>query len=382
MKITRLQIQQFRNIHVADIQPKICNVFLGKNGSGKTSILESIHLLSRGKSFRHHQPKHYIQHGFANTTIFAELNHNDDKVAIQKDQNANTQLRLNGQSLTTQSPLAQLLPTLLLEPMGLAGLETGSQSRRELFDWLLFHVEQSFHGHWVSYQKLLKQRNMLLKQMGSHQQLSAWQQQEITAWDKQLASHAQQIHQLRETILAQWQPHFLQQISHFLPHYANEMRLRYVVGFDTQIDFVELLANRLAMDCELGYTRVGSHRADINVMLDKLHIDSMGNKIKQTLVSTDMLSRGEKKLLMMAFRLSQLPLLNQVKKIPLVLLDDITAELDNQALYLLLNSLKQVHSQLFITSLSDDIVPAIQRIWQDDCQLFHVEQGKITTYND
>ena len=90
-----------------------------------------------------------------------------------------------------------------------------------------------------------------------------------------------------------------------------------------------------------------------------------------------MLSRGEKKLLVMALRLSQLPLLNQVDKVPLVLVDDITAELDNDALMLLLTGLKQVNSQLFITSLTQDIVESIQKIWQDNIKLFHVEQGSV-----
>lgn len=380
MKILHLHIHQFRNLHNIHIQPNICNVFLGQNGSGKTSILESIYLLSRGKSFRHHQPKHYIQHGCSQTTVFAKLN-DDEKVAIQKQIDASTQLRLNGQNLTTQSPLAQLLPTLLLEPMSLSGLENGSQTRRELFDWLLFHVERSFHTHWVRYQKLLKQRNALLKQVGNIDSLTVWQHQEMMAWDKELSSHALAIHQLRETVLSNWQPYFYQQIQTFLPHYADEMRLRYAVGFDTQMDLITLFANRLSADLELGYTRIGSHRADLNVVLDKISTDEMGQKLKQTLVATDMLSRGEKKLLMMALRLSQLPLLNQAHKIPLVLLDDITAELDDKALLLLLQALKQVNSQLFITSLSADVVPLIEQIWQDDCQVFHVEHGKITTYN-
>ena len=90
-----------------------------------------------------------------------------------------------------------------------------------------------------------------------------------------------------------------------------------------------------------------------------------------------MLSRGEKKLLIMALRLSQLPLLNQVDKVPLVLVDDITAELDNDALMLLLTGLKQVNAQLFITSLTENIVGSIQKIWQDNVKLFHVEQGSV-----
>ena len=376
MQIIELAIHHFRNLHKIELQPTSCNVFLGQNGSGKTSLLESIYLLSRGKSFRHHQPRHYIEHGFSDTTVFARLN-DDQTVAIAKSQDATTQLRLNGQSLVTQSPLAQLLPTLLLEPVSLAQLEDGSQARREMLDWLGFHVEPSFHSNWLSYQRLLKQRNSLLKQNFGNASLTSLQQQELSAWDYQLSQHAEKIHQARADIIEQWQPHFLAQVQKFLPHYAEKLRLRYTPGFDTEAGLATTLANRLASDIELGYTRMGCHRADINVVLDLVHTDAAGHKHKQTLLATDMLSRGEKKLLVMALRLSQLPLLNQVDKVPLVLVDDITAELDNDALMLLLTGLKQVNSQLFITSLTQDIVENIQKIWHDNIKLFHVEQGSV-----
>lgn len=376
MQIIELAIHHFRNLHKIELQPTSCNVFLGQNGSGKTSLLESIYLLSRGKSFRHHQSRHYIEHGFSDTTVFARLN-DDQTVAIAKSQDATTQLRLNGQSLVTQSPLAQLLPTLLLEPVSLAQLEDGSQARREMLDWLGFHVEPSFHSNWLSYQRLLKQRNSLLKQNFGNASLTSLQQQELSAWDYQLSQHAEKIHQARAHIIEQWQPHFLAQVQKFLPHYAEKLRLRYTPGFDTEVGLATTLANRLASDIELGYTRMGCHRADINVVLDLVHTDAAGHKHKQTLLATDMLSRGEKKLLVMALRLSQLPLLNQVDKVPLVLVDDITAELDNDALMLLLTGLQQVNSQLFITSLTQDIVESIQKIWQDNVKLFHVEQGSI-----
>lgn len=377
MQITELTIHHFRNLDDIKLQPASCNVVLGQNGSGKTSLLESIYLLSRGKSFRHHQPRHYIEHGLTTTTVFAKLN-DAQTVAISKAQDATTELRLNGQSLMTQSPLAQLLPTLLLEPVSLAQLEEGSQARREMLDWLLFHVEPSFHPNWLSYQRLLKQRNTLLKQNYNAATLSVLQQQELLAWDYQLSQHADKIHQARLTIIEQWQPHFLAQVQQFLPQYADKLRLRYVPGFDTDLGLEATLASRLVSDIELGYTRMGCHRADINVMLDLTRTDEAGHTHKQTLLATDMLSRGEKKLLVMALRLSQLPLLNQVHKVPIVLIDDITAELDDKALTLLLTGLKQVNSQLFITSLTDHIVDSVRHIWPTNIKVFHVKQGKIS----
>lgn len=386
MNIHELHVHHFRNLHQVQLAPASCNIFVGQNGSGKTSLLESIYLLSRGKSFRHHQPKHYIEHGYQTTTVFARLdepltglvNKAEQTVAIEKTIDASTELRHNGQTLVTQSPLAHLLPTLLLEPMSLGNLEQGSQVRRELLDWLLFHVEQNFHREWLAYQRLLRQRNTLLKQVTDISQLSTWQYQELASWDRQLGRHANHIHEQRQAMLAEWQPQFKQQVQDFLPHYADRLRLRYSVGYDATVGLETLLAERLASDIELGYTRMGSHRADINVVLDTEHTDEAGRRHKLTLAATDMLSRGEKKLLMTAFRLSQLPLLNVRGKVPLVLIDDITAELDETALGLMLTALRQVNSQLFITTLSTDILPTVQDIWQGDVKLFHVEHGKVT----
>ncbi|WP_019519138.1 DNA replication/repair protein RecF [Faucicola boevrei] len=386
MKISELHIHHFRNLHTLHLAPSRCNVILGQNGSGKTALLESIYLLSRGKSFRHHQPKHYITHGKKSTTIFAKLHANfhtwlsadgtdEQTVAIQKSDDASTQLRHNGQSVISQSPITALLPTLLIEPASLNGLEIGSQPRRELLDWLVFHVEQSFYPHWLAYQRLLKQRNCLLKQPNA-----GFYQQQLQAWDWQLSEHAHVIHQYREQILQAWQPHFDSQIQAFLPMYADKLRLRYSAGFDVNQSFADVLAQRWQSDKELGYTRLGCHRSDMMVLLDLVHDDG-GQSHKQTLPATDILSRGEKKLLMMALRLSQLPLLQDVGKVPLVLLDDIGAELDERALHTLLMGLKQVNSQLFISSLDETIVPILQEIWQKNVKVFHVEQGKIIVDN-
>ena len=206
MNITQLTISNFRNLRNMTLYPSSCNVFVGANGSGKTSLLESIYLLSRGKSFRHHQPKHYIAHGYPTTTVFAQLGATQT-VAIEKSLDASTQLRLDGESVTTQSPLAQRLPTLLLEPATLSQLEQGSQARRELLDWLVFHVEQSFHGSWLSYQRLLRQRNSLLKRYQGHAELSVIQRHELQAWDNQLSAYAAAIHQARSVMIKRWQPY-------------------------------------------------------------------------------------------------------------------------------------------------------------------------------
>lgn len=403
--IERLQVSHLRNLTQVNLQPAACNVIIGANGSGKTSLLEAIFLLSRGKSFRHHQPKRYIQHHQDSATVHAKLN-DSRTLAIQKQADATTVLRLNQTTVYNQSILTEQLPTLLIDPSTMDMLEQGSASRRQLLDWLVFHMKQGFHPQWVAYQRLLKQRNSLLKQ---RRHLTHVQLAELRAWDKGLASHAALIHHYREAIFEAWQPYFSKSITQLLPAYAEQLSLSYNAGYDTSVAFDIQLNERLEQDLQLGYTRIGNHRADIHVhwrstgsaqsstnknntsfeVLTEVNESTKLPVLKEQ--AANILSRGEKKLLITALRLSQLPLLLNVKNnndlstssdanlnaTPVVLLDDITAELDERAIEILLATLAQLPCQVFMSSLTDSILPMINEYWSEPT-VFHMKQGEIS----
>lgn len=386
--IKRLQITNLRNLSQVNLSTSCCNIIIGNNGSGKTSLLESIFLLSRGKSFRTHQPSRYIRHQNNFATVFAVFD-DEIRLAIQKQTDATTQLRFNGDTVKTQSQLTRYMPTLLIDPSSMDVLEQGSASRRQLLDWLAFHVKPNFYAQWLSYQRLLKQRNSLLKQTRI---LTDLQKQQIAAWDAGLAEHAELIHYYRQQVFDEWQPYFLKSIEKLLPHYTKKISVSYQPGFDITQSLDKILEERLLQDLQQGYTRVGSHRADIHVHWQS-DIDNK-NKVKDQ--AANVLSRGEKKLLITALRLSQLPLLQKDKaktnidvshetldyesSVPIVLLDDVTAELDDKAIQILLTTLGELDCQVFLTSLTEDILPLVKNYWQD-YKLFHVKQGVIEKNN-
>ena len=421
--LTQLSIHQLRNLQAVHLQLGQCNVFVGPNGSGKTSLLESLYLLSRGKSFRHHQPKRYISHHAPHATVYAKFD-NGRSMAIQKAQDASSIMRLDQQTVYVQSALTKQLPTLLIDPSSMDILEVGSGSRRQLLDWITFHVKPGFHPQWLSYQRLLKQRNALLKQSP---RLSNYQLQELAAWDKGLANHAALITHYRQQAFEEWQPLFNTLIQQLLPDYAPFIQLKFAAGYNTEMALDELLQQRLAQDCQTGYTRIGCHRADVQVLwvedeaarqqvtaqqsVESVSEDTQPYEVEQnsfydsdeaydseeaTLLgnvreqAANVLSRGEKKLLITALRLSQLPLLatandkatnsnpsvSEDEMLPLVLLDDITAELDDRALTILLRSLSQLSCQVFITSLEPQIMDKIGDYWPQ-AKLFHVKQGQV-----
>ena len=260
--IERLQVSNLRNLTQVNLQSTVCNVVIGANGSGKTSLLEAIFLLSRGKSFRHHQPKRYIQH-HQNTMQPSMLGSMMSRtLAIQKQADATTILRLNQATVYNQSILTEQLPTLLIDPSTMDMLEQGSASRRQLLDWLVFHMKQGFHPQWVAYQRLLKQRNSLLKKT---RQLTQVQLAELKSWDKGLSNHAALIHHYREQVFTEWQPYFAKSVLQLLPSYAEQLSLSYNAGYDTHVALDVQLNERLEQDLQLGYTRIGNHRADIHV---------------------------------------------------------------------------------------------------------------------
>ena len=329
--ISQLTIHHLRNLHQVKLNLAQCNVFYGANGSGKTSVLEALFLLSRGKSFRHHQPKRYISHHHPHTVIHASFA-DDSSMAIQKQQDASTSLRLSGQTVYTQSPLTQRLPTLLIDPSSMDILETGSAARRQLIDWMAFHVKQGFHPQWLAYQRLLKQRNALLKRYPNINMLNTASRQELAAWDKGLATHAALITYYRQQVFAAWQPEFYALIAQLLPQYANNIHLRFSPGYDTEHPLDQLLQQRLVQDCQMGYTRIGCHRADVQILWQQADTKKAESVLPQQIdlgehelllsdnlqdncpestraikeQAVNVLSRGEKKLLITALRLSQL----------------------------------------------------------------------------
>ncbi len=161
MHITRLHIERVRNLKAValhELQP--FNVFYGPNGSGKTSILEAIHLLATGRSFRTHIPKNYIQNSSQDAIVFAQSL--TEKIGMQKMASGEQLIKVNGDPVATQGQLAKILPLQHIDPLSTDIIDHGAKPRRQLLDWLMFHVEPEFYHAWQYYSRALKQRNSLL----------------------------------------------------------------------------------------------------------------------------------------------------------------------------------------------------------------------------
>lgn len=355
MSIHRLNIKHLRNLStvvIHELQP--FNVFYGENGSGKTSLLEAIHLLATGRSFRTHLPKLYIQHQQQGMVIFAQTD--QDKIGMQKFISGEQVIRINGDNIATQGQLAKLLPVQHIEPQSIDILDHGSKPRRQMLDWLMFHVEPDFYQTWQHYERVLKQRNQLLK---THRQISVVQ---LESWNKLLVEYGEALHHQRVQIIEQWQVFFKDELKQLLPEI--EIKMLYSAGFHVELGLMHDLIYDHQHDIEKRTTEHGPHRADL--------------RFKTSLGEADeMLSRGQKKMLMIALKLSQIAMLHSRNRETVVLLDDLTAELDVHAQQRLLQRLAQLNSQVFLTCLDAQMVATCLQDLNIDYALFHVQQGQV-----
>lgn len=205
MIIKKLYIQNFRNIDLLDICPDPeVNLIYGSNGSGKTSFLEAISYLSLGRSFRTSNIHHLIRDNhdsfILSTTIRDDDKDQDDTLAISRSRNraVNLQIKINHQPTHTLLELIDHICVQIIHPQG-TELVTGSPDERRAFlDWGLYYAYPEFKNCWINYKKILSQRNALLKQKSSPQQ--------IAIWDDLFAELAEKISAMRENYLQQLLP--------------------------------------------------------------------------------------------------------------------------------------------------------------------------------
>ena len=168
------------------------NLIAGENGAGKTSILEAIFLLGRGRSFRTRSSERLIRHGQASSTVFGRTDDSPPKHAgIEIAADGGTRARINGENASSLLELSGVLPVQAIDPEIHKLVDQGPERRRRWLDWLVFHVEPTFGVHWSRYSRALKQRNAALRSGAAI----------VDAWDKELVTNGVAITEARQRTL-------------------------------------------------------------------------------------------------------------------------------------------------------------------------------------
>ncbi|WP_163830648.1 DNA replication/repair protein RecF [Spartinivicinus ruber] len=360
MSISRLSVSNLRNLCSVNLELAAgINLFIGKNGSGKTSLLESIYLLGLARSFRSAKLKPIINSHSQECTVFAELlteNNRKLPLGLKRSLSGELTIRYAGEKIRTVAKLAQLLPIQIINPDTFQLLEGGPKLRRQFLDWGVFHVEHHYVEHWRQAQKCIKQRNSLLRR----DKISPT---ELKVWSEALANLANKIDQLRQYYIDQFIPVFNEIVSQLIE--LPMLSLTYYPGWDKKVDLLALLTSNLDKEQSQHRTLYGPHRADIKVKID-------GQP------AGEILSRGQLKLVTAALKIAQGFLFSKfTSQKSIYLIDDIAAELDNDKRNKLCQLIETMNCQAFITCVEDS---SLNYEWTKDVKMFHVEHGQVRPY--
>lgn len=355
MKLTKLQAHCVRNLAPLKIEwhPR-WNILIGSNGAGKTSVLEAIHLLSVGRSFRSRHSKSVIAYEQPTLTCYGEVETaagHTVSLGIEKHRTGEGVCKVQSAVCERLSDFVSVLPVQLITPETFKLLTAGPSERRRFMDWGVFHVEPQIGRVYQRYQRLLKQRNATLK-LSHH----------LTAFDGEWVACAERLHQARAQYISQLQPFVDALLATLLPDCP--CRIEYDPGWPEKTPLADALAANFSQDQRLGYTRLGPHVADLQFL-------AKGFPAQQVF------SRGQMKMLIFALALAQSQHLSSVVgKQGVYLLDDLVSELDNANRARLLGVIAGQGHQAFLTG-SD---PAN---WETvlggfDHKMFHVEHGVVT----
>jgi len=342
MYLTRFEADGFRNLSAVTLLPhRDLTVLHGANGAGKSAVLEAIQCLATGHSFRTRQARDYVGDEASSLSLAGRLQDPADgrehRCGLHRDDQGEVTLRLDYRPASSIGEVARLMPVKALVPDSHRLIQEGPEERRRFIDWGCFHQSESFGPTWRGFRRALSQRNEVLRQRGSDD--------EVRSWDAAVANDGAVLDQLRRDYVEQLRGFVKQRMERagFMFHMELELRS----GWPEELSLAEALASRLEQHRRLKTTADGPHRADLAVKANGR-------------LARPRLSRGQQKVLVYLMHLAQLDCLHAATgKRAIVLCDDLAAELDPDNLGSILEQLLDSGCQCFV-SAADPIPGALE----------------------
>jgi DNA replication and repair protein RecF len=319
---------------------------VGKNGSGKTNLLDAIHYLSFCKSNFSSQDVYSVRFNcdfFAIHGLFENLENQTDTKISCVFKNGRKAMKANQKEYQRLSDHIGLFPLIMVSPYDNDMINEGSETRRKLFDISISQFDKEYLQRLISYQKIVQQRNQLLKQhlSGEKADLSLLQ-----IYNDQLIPLGTYIFEKRKAFITDILPDF----QRYYQTLSNDHETVSII-YQSQLfdfDFEKGLQENETQDFRSAYTHFGIHKDDFLFLIDEMPLKRFG-------------SQGQQKSFSLALKLAQYDYIALRKKIkPILLLDDIFDKLDNQRSAQLLNMVGQHHfGQVFITDTDEQRLRAI-----------------------
>ncbi len=350
MPVQLFRAENFRCLEQAEFEPDAnYNLIYGANASGKTSLLEALAYLGRGKSFRGAPVTSLIRHGQTEFVLFGKLGRGEQVASVGvRNSRDGLEVRVDGDAAGGGAALAEALPLQIIEPEVHLLVSGGPDVRRRYLDWIAFHVEHDFLSAWRRFRRAQKQRNAALRNGGYG----------VEAWNAEFVELGVAVDEARRSVLQNSRASLESQASALL---GTELRFEYRPGWASDKSLADALAESYERDLQQGSTQVGPHRADIKLICD----DRQARRL---------VSRGQQKLLACSMVLAATDIVQTHLERPmLLLLDDPAAELDDDSLDRLMSQVFALGSQVIATSLD-----ATTLSFPTPPRVFHVEHGVLT----
>jgi DNA replication and repair protein RecF len=364
MFLERIHLIQFKNHQSTEIQfISGLNAFVGSNGSGKTNVLDAIHYMSMCKSYLNPIDKQNVMFdsSFFHINGTWIVNNHSNQVSCSYKLGAKKKIKLNKKEYEKLADHIGKFPVVFISPYDGDLINEGSELRRKWMDGIISQVDPIYLHTIQSYQKVLSQRNALLKNMGEHRLFDL---ESIEVWDTQMVKLGSFIHEKRKTFLSSFIPVF-QKFYHQIGAEKEEISIEYKSQLSNE-DFGTLLIESHKKDSYAQYSNVGTHKDDLIFNIKGHPIKKFG-------------SQGQQKSFVIALRLAQFDWLKAQKKTnPILLLDDIFDKLDAQRVQKLVALVTQDYfGQVMVSDTDEDRMKALLKSLKVPSKLFEVTEGDV-----
>ena len=362
MKVNSLEIQNFRNIENMKIEPcDTVNIIYGENAQGKTNLLEALWLFTGCRSFRGAKEKEYLK--FDTDFARLDINFSDDRLSHEASIILGDKKKtvLDGVEHASSSVFFGEFLGIIFAPQHLGLVKGGPIERRKFINMALCQLRPKYSNVLTNYNKILEERNALLKDITYHSELY----DTLDIWDEKLSFYSATIINQRLKYLEELSP-FLDDIYNGISSGKEKISLLYDSPIDVRDKTVEELSeiiftelkNARASDIREGSTSIGPHRDDILISLDSLPVKNFG-------------SQGQQRSCALALKLAEAAVIKKVSgKQPIAFLDDVMSELDTSRQDYILNHIDGW--QVFITCCDPSSI-----LKSKTGKVFEIEGGKL-----
>lgn len=360
MYIKYLQLINFRNYKELIIEfNKNINIFIGDNAQGKTNILESIYYCSIGKSFRTSRDKELINWSGKESYIkcYIARERLDKKIEIKIFKEGKKGININSIKVNKLSDLLGIFNVVMFSPEDLKIIKESPAFRRKFLDMELCKLNKNYYFNLVQYNKVLNQRNTLLKRWSNKNS------EMLSIYDKQLSNYGKVVTNFRSKYIKMLNEKG-KTIHNDITCGVEKIDFKYITSVKNLDEIAENLLDNLRKsrknDIDRGSTSCGPHRDDFNVSINGMDVRSFG-------------SQGQQRTSVLTMKFASLEIIKDViGEYPVLLLDDVLSELDRNRQKYILSSINKIQTFITCTGIND-----IKKHIKNECQLFNVSSGSV-----